>query len=212
MPEQPANIAIIVLAAGASTRLGQPKQLLQWQDKILLTSICETALAMENGGVIVVLGAHCEAIQPTIEHLPVQIVINEKWNEGMGSSIACGMSHLTPHTNAVLLLLCDQPFVSQALLNNLMETWRESAKPIVVAQYGDTLGVPALFDHRCFEELSKLTGQQGAKSLIMANPQEVAAVPFPEGAIDLDTPSDLEAIQQRYLVYNLTTETPRSKW
>lgn len=190
MPEQPANIAIIVLAAGASTRLGQPKQLLQWKGKTLLTSICETALAIEKGGVIVVLGAHFEAIQPNIEHLPVQIVINKKWNEGMGSSIACGMAHLPPTVDAVLLLLCDQPFVSQALLNRLVETWQLSSRPIVAAQYGDILGVPALFDHSCFEELSKLNGQQGAKTLIMANPQEVAAVPFPEGAIDLDTPED----------------------
>lgn len=197
MPEQRPNLAIIVLAAGASTRLGQPKQLVHWQGKTLLTSICETALAIENSGVIVVLGAHNEAIWPTIEHLPVQIVINDKWNEGMGSSIACGMAHLTPDTDAVLLLLCDQPFVSQTLLKNLVDTWQMSAQPIVAAQYGDTLGVPALFDRRCFEELSKLTGQQGAKSLISAKPERVAAVPFPEGVIDLDTQADLEFLAQK---------------
>ena len=191
MPERGKNIAIVVLAAGASTRLGQPKQLLRFGDKTLLAQICEVALAVENQQVIVVLGAHCEAIKPAIEQLPVQILTNEKWADGMGSSIACGISHLPKNADAVLLLLCDQPFVTAAFLEKLIEKWRSSNSRIVTSAYGGTFGPPAILDKKLFPELAALHGQHGAKKLMEKYGEHLELVDFPEGAVDIDSPDDL---------------------
>ncbi len=191
MPERGENIAIVVLAAGASTRLGQPKQLLRLGEKTLLAQICETALSVENQQVSVVLGAHCEAIKPAIEHLPVQIFTNEKWSEGMGGSIACGMAHLPENTDAVLLLLCDQPFVTPVFLENLVEKWQHSPASIVASAYGGSFGPPALFDQKLFPELARLEGQKGAKKLMEKYRAQLELVDFPEGEKDVDTPEDL---------------------
>jgi molybdenum cofactor cytidylyltransferase len=191
MPERGNNIAIVVLAAGASTRLGQPKQLLRWGEKTLLAQICETALAIENQQVIVVLGANCEAIKPAVEHLPIEIIFNEKWPEGMGGSIACGMSQLRPDAGAVLLLLCDQPFVTTDFLRVLVENWSNSPVQIVASSYAGTFGSPAIFGQKLFPELVALHGQQGAKKLMEKYRAELALVDFPEGEKDIDRPEDL---------------------
>lgn len=191
MPEQTTNLGIIVLAAGASTRLGQPKQLLWLGDKTLLAQICETALSIENQRVVLVLGAHCEAIKPAIEQLPVEIVFNEKWSEGMGGSIACGMAHLPKNTGAVLLLLCDQPFVTTAFLEKLLEKWRSAECLIVASAYGGSFGPPAIFDQQLFPELAELHGQKGAKMLMEKYREQLELVDFPEGEKDVDAPEDL---------------------
>jgi molybdenum cofactor cytidylyltransferase len=195
MPERGRNIAIVMLAAGASTRLGQPKQLLRLGGKTLLAQICETALGVENQQVIVVLGANFEAIKPAIQHLPVQVFTNEKWAEGMGSSIACGMAHLPENADAVLLLLCDQPFVTTILLEKLVEKWRLSAASIVASAYGGSFGPPALFDQKYFPELAALQGQQGAKKLMEKHRENLKLVDFPEGATDIDTVEDWERVR-----------------
>ncbi|MBK9013750.1 MAG: nucleotidyltransferase family protein [Saprospiraceae bacterium] len=196
MPEQGSNIAIIVLAAGASTRLGQPKQLLRLGEKPLLAQICETALSIENQQVIVVLGANCEAIKPAVEHLPVEIIFNEKWPEGMGESIACGMSQLRPDAGAVLLLLCDQPFVTTDFLKELVEKWRNSPVQIVASSYAGTFGPPAIFGQKLFPELAALHGQQGAKKLMEKHRPRLALVDFPDGAVDIDLPEDWERVRK----------------
>lgn len=194
MPERGKNIAVVVLAAGASTRLGQPKQLLRLGEKTLLAQICETALGVENQQVSVVLGAHCEAIKPAIEHLPVQVFTNEKWAEGMGGSIACGMANLPPDTDAVLLLLCDQPFVTAAFLKKLVEKWHNSPQSIIASAYGGSFGPPAIFDKKHFPELAGLQGQQGAKKLMEKYSESLGLVDFPEGATDIDTAEDWENV------------------
>ncbi len=195
MPERGKNIAIVVLAAGASTRLGQPKQLLRLGEKTLLAQICETALSVENQRVSVVLGAHCEAIKPAIEHLPVQVFTNKKWSEGMGSSIACGMANLPPDTDAVLLLLCDQPFLTAPFLEKLVEKWRSADCLIAASAYGGSFGPPAIFDRKLFPELAGLQGQQGAKPLMLKYREAMGLVDFPEGATDIDTAEDWERVR-----------------
>lgn len=186
--------SILVLAAGASSRLGQPKQLLKLGGKTLLTQICETAVSIENQGVVVVLGALCEAIKPTLANLPVQVVFNEKWAEGMGSSIACGMKNLPEKSEAVLLLLCDQPFVTTVFLENLVEKWRTSDGAIVASQYGGSFGPPAIFDQKLFTELAELEGHQGAKKLMEKHRAELSLMDFPKGEMDVDTLEDWEQI------------------
>lgn len=190
------KIGVLILAAGASTRLGQPKQLLRLGEKTLLAQICETALSIENQQVVVVLGANCEAIKPSVKHLPVEVVFNEKWVEGMGSSIACGMAHLPEKTEAVLLLLCDQPFVTPVFLEKLVEKWLTSDCSIVASQYGGSFGPPAIFHQKMFGELATLSGQQGAKKLMERHRSDLSLVDFPEGEMDIDTPEDLTHLQQ----------------
>ena len=194
MPDNRSKLTVVVLAAGASTRLGQPKQLLRLGKKTLLEQICETAMSVENQRVVVVLGAFCEAIKPTIAHLPVEIFVNEKWPTGMGSSIACGMSHLLTDTAAVLLLLCDQPFLTTDFLKKLVEKWRSSNCPIVASAYAETFGPPAIFDQKFFLELAELHGHQGAKGVMELHREQLALVDFPEGADDMDTPEHWERI------------------
>ncbi len=192
-PSEPAPY-IIILAAGASTRLGQPKQLVQMGGTTLLESTCRTALSIDNQGVTVVLGAHCEAIKPTIQHLPVRTVINENWESGMGSTIACGVASLPQDAEAVLLLLCDQPFVSTKLLTDLVEKWRHNPGHIIAAAYGGSFGPPAVFGREYFGGLASLQGQQGAKKLMESQRDKLLLVDFPEGSLDIDTPDDLHRI------------------
>ena len=117
----------------------------------------------------------------------------------MGSSVACGIRWLEknhPAAEAVILLLCDQPFVSVGLLEKLMQS-ASNGKPIVACEYGGTLGVPALFQKALFSELAQLQGKQGAKKVIEKYPGELASIPFLEGQFDLDTPADLENLLEK---------------
>lgn len=188
------NLHILLLAAGASTRLGQPKQLVRMGGQSLLERACDAALSIENQGVTVVLGAHCEAIRPSVEQLPVQILVNENWASGMGSTIAYGMDNLPPDTDAVLLLLCDQPFVSTDLLNDLVSKWQQHPAHIVASAYSDSYGPPAVFGKDFFAGLAALKGQQGAKKLMQQHTEKLLLVDFPEGLLDIDTPADLSRL------------------
>ena len=188
----PSKIAALILAAGASTRLGQPKQLVQLAGKTLLERACETALSIDNQAVVVVLGAHSEAIKSAIEHLPVKTLVNENWQTGMGSTITCGMSQLPPDADAVLLLLCDQPFVTYDLLEKLVGKWRNKLDHVIASAYCGSFGPPAVFGKRYFAELAALNGQQGAKKLMERHREQLLLVDFPEGEMDVDTEEDLK--------------------
>ncbi|MBE9004000.1 nucleotidyltransferase family protein [Fortiea sp. LEGE XX443] len=191
------DVGLIVLAAGASTRMGTPKQLLRYNQQSLIRHIVEVAIASVCQPVIVVLGAYAELIQPEIDPIQVHIVKNPLWNEGMSTSIRVGMEALNtinPDAEAVVIMLCDQPFVSPQFINQLVEVHQTSGKLIVASEYAYTLGVPALFNRALFAKLTTLSGTAGAKQLIKNYAQEVLAIPFPEGLIDLDTPKDYEQL------------------
>lgn len=196
-PKQP-TIGIIILAAGASTRMGKPKQLLPYQGRSLLRHITEIAIASKNQPVIVVLGANAQIIKPEICQLPVQIVENLQWASGMGSSIRAGVEALNAlgqNVEAVVITLCDQPFVSPELINQLVETYRRSDKAIVACEYADTLGVPALFHHTFLSQLMTLKQGEGAKQIINKHINQVTSLPFLQGQIDIDTPNDYQQLQ-----------------
>ena len=195
MPNDVSNIAVLLLAAGASTRLGHPKQLIKIGDQTLLEKAARVALDSGCRPVLVVLGAHADKIKPVLEHLRVQIVENRNWESGMGSSIACGAQFLIkefPDLDAVILMLCDQPFVGVDILQTMLKSWRENKAGIVAADYGAAFGPPALFAKRFFPQLSSLQGEKGAKSLMLEQKEALGWVLFPEGAADLDTAADLE--------------------
>ncbi len=189
------TIGIIILAAGASTRMGKPKQLLLYQGRSLLRHITEIAIASKNQPIIVVLGANAEIIKPEICQLPVQIVENLQWASGMSSSIQTGVNALGQNVEAVVITLCDQPFVSPEVINQLVEAYRLTPKAIVACEYADTLGVPALFHHTFFSKLANLKQGEGAKQIINKYINQVTSVPFLEGKIDIDTPDDYEQLQ-----------------
>ena len=192
------TIGLIILAAGASTRMGTPKQLLLYQGCSFIRHITEVAIASVCQPITVVLGANAERIKSELNQLPVQIVENQQWEEGMSSSIRVGIEALlamNPHLEAVAIALCDQPFVSPQTLNQLVEAYHFTGKPIIASEYAGTLGVPALFSRTLFSELMTLKSTEGAKQVIRKHIHEVYSVPFPEGAIDIDTPNDYEQLQ-----------------
>lgn len=195
MDPAPFRFGLVLLAAGASARMGRPKQLLPATDgRTLLTRAVESALASPAWPVIVVLGAHAERIRPTLVRYPVLLADNPAWAEGMASSLRAGLGVLTafsPRIDGVLFALCDQPAFSAEIVGRLVRAQRETGRGIVAARYGGRLGAPALFAREHFPALAALVGHEGARTLIAgAPPERVAALDLPELALDLDTPED----------------------
>jgi molybdenum cofactor cytidylyltransferase len=191
------KIAAILLAAGASTRMGRPKQLLPFRGRSLLVHAAETAIASGCHPIIVVLGAYLDRIRGDLETLPVHVAENPDWETGMGSSVRTGIQSLmaaAPDIEAAILLLCDRPFVSVRSIHRLVAAYRSTDRPIVASGYNETIGVPALFHQTLFPELLRLQGMQGAKSVIERYPAQIVPIEFPQEAIDLDTPEDYSRI------------------
>lgn len=188
---------LVILAAGASRRMGSPKQLIEIDGRPLLVRAIEAALAAPVWPVVVVLGANAVAIRPVIGHLPVLVIENPAWSEGMAASIREGVATLRQFSrtlDAAVLALCDQPGFSAATVESLLAAHRATGRGIVAARYSGRLGAPALFAREHFAALTALTGEEGARDLLNADPARVAAVELPELARDLDTPADLEGL------------------
>jgi molybdenum cofactor cytidylyltransferase len=184
---------IILLAAGSSSRLGRPKQLINYQGKTLIQNSIEAAQHCAPHDLVVVLGCNPELIQKGIESKEVTVLVHAHWEEGMSSSMQCGLRHLleTSQVEQVILMLCDQPYVTQGLLDQLINEKKDSGKGIVACNYAGTLGVPALFDQHYFPELLALNGAEGAKKVILNHQDDIFLVDFPLGAVDLDTEEDV---------------------
>ena len=188
------KIGAIVLAAGPSSRLGQAKQLLIYRGITLVRRSAQAALEAGCAPVIAVLGFERERIATELRDLPVTMVANENWECGIGSSLRAGMGAAATGCDAVVILTCDQPHVSAAVVRRLIDAHEKTTRPIVASAYAETRGVPALFARTCFPALQSLPDDRGAKSLIAtAREAEIALIDFPEGAIDIDTPQDLRA-------------------
>ncbi|TXK37009.1 nucleotidyltransferase family protein [Pontibacter qinzhouensis] len=188
---------LILLAAGASTRLGKPKQKLLFEGRTLIYRAAESAVASGCEPVVVVLGAYAEVIAEELLPLKVELALNSEWEAGMGASIRCGLSKLlavAPAVEACLLMVCDQPFVDVQLLQKLLQARAATGKGIAACTYQNTLGTPAVFGKTYFTDLLGLEGQQGARRLLQQHLHDVEAVPFPEGAIDVDTAADFTAL------------------
>jgi len=187
----------IVLAAGASTRFGSPKQLVRVAGRPLLHSALARAADVAGSAVSVVLGAHAAELTPLLTHSQALIVINRDWREGIASSIRAGVSRLPPSCNAVLLMLADQAAITAEDLKRLVSAWRRQPDYIVAARYGMTTGVPAVFPRSVFSDLAALRGDTGARALLQRNPDRVVRVPMASAAIDIDTPEDLLKIHSK---------------
>lgn len=197
-------VAIILLAAGNSARLGQPKQLLPFGRTTLLRHAAETAVAASLGPVIVVVGAVEERCRQALLGLPVMIVANPAWEDGMGGSIAAGMSAIdeTSH-RAAIIMLCDQPAITPVMLRSLEEHQRTTGKSLVASQYGGTLGPPAFFTADYFPRLRLLHGREGAKSLFQ-DQSDLSSLARPEAAFDIDIEDDLPALRMQAEIHDCT--------
>ena len=185
---------ILILAAGNSSRLGRPKQLLPYQGKTLLIHIVTESLAAPLRPVVVVTGAYREEVQAALRGQAVAVVYNPRWETGMGSSIVAGLRKardVEPDLRGVIVAVCDQPHISAELFLSLMKVRDLSGKGLIASEYAGTRGTPVLFDRAYFEELAALSGDAGAKQLFKRHPDDVATVAFPNGNIDIDSEEDL---------------------
>ena len=183
------STSIIILAAGNSSRLGLPKQLLRYKNKSFLRLIAEKALEVQPAEVIAVLGFESDRMQHELEDLPIRIVLNREWVEGIASSVRAGINTVHSHADGALIALCDQPAVTTELLSQLIFSCSHE-KPIAASEYNQILGVPACFDRSIFPELLLLHGDIGAKRVIAENLNRVQAYPFPQAAKDIDSLED----------------------
>ena len=190
------NIAVVILAAGESSRMKQAKQLLPWGTTTLLGKAIEEALQSNSKKVYVVLGAKAETIQMQFKSTEVSWILNKNWKKGMGSSISCAINylvHLKTNYDGILIMLCDQPLIDADYINKMIATFKRSNKRIVATAYKHSNGVPVLFDKKYLEDLSNLQGNIGAKQIIAANSNGVIAINPNGKEKDLDT---MEEYQQ----------------
>ncbi len=184
------NIAVVILAAGESSRMQQTKQLLPWGKSTLLGNAIKEALQSNAEKVYVVLGAKAETIQKQINSTDVICILNKNWKEGMGSSISCAINYLLnlkTDYEGILIMLCDQPLIDTDYINKMISTFKRSNKGIVATAYKHRKGVPVLFHKKYLEELSNLDGNLGAKQIIVANSNGVIAINPNGKEKDLDT-------------------------
>lgn len=187
----------LLLAAGGSSRLGQPKQLLEFKGNRLLRHAAEAMADSSCDPVVVVLGAETEMSAMEIAGLSVAQCLNEDWESGMSSSIKIGLAmllELAPEIDAVLVSLCDQPYVTTEMLNRFGEKFSTTNAAVIAAAYNGVTGVPALFSREMFDELSRLDGDKGARELIRFR-ADIETIDLPEGAFDIDTPDDAAKLQ-----------------
>lgn len=187
------KFGIVILAAGASTRMGEPKQLLEYRGKPLLRHAAEVALeACEQ--VIVVLGSHAAELRPALAGLPITIAENPDWEGGMGSSIRTGIAAATD-LDGVILTLADQPLITSEFFDSLVQAHLESDQPIVTSQYAGTVGVPVFFSREYFPHLLALEPSQGCKGVILKHTDHALRLDCPEAEMDIDTPEDYSRVQ-----------------
>jgi molybdenum cofactor cytidylyltransferase len=188
---------IIILAAGNSSRLGRPKQFLQYQEKSLLLRVTESALSSGCAALVVVTGAEKESIEKELQHLPAIYTHNTDWADGMASSIISGLNQLltsAPHLTHVIIAVSDQPFVSAAIFEGLLKTKSEAGTGIVACKYDDIVGAPVLFSDKYFQNLRALRGTEGAKKLLKIFKKDLSTIDFPLGKFDIDTDEDFERL------------------
>ena len=195
-----ASVAAIVLAAGASRRLGQPKQLLLHDGETLLDRAIRLASEAGAAPVFTVLGANREAICASAHLSPSSVaVINEQWEQGLATSIHAGLEALDAaggDAPGALLLGCDQPRLSASHLRELLATFAAQEEPAIVAStYAGAIGIPAVFPRAAFPALRALRGDKGARALLMEPPCPLVALPFSGGEIDIDEPEDLKQLK-----------------
>lgn len=195
------KIAAILLAAGNSERLGRPKQLLKFGDEYLINLIIKQIELSVTDVVVVVLGAYEPEIRKAIRCERSKTEFNSDWSKGIGTSIKYGLEIVMkkyPDLSGVLFAVVDQPALSKEHIDVLIMNHKSIPERIIASKYEDTIGIPALFGSRYYDEILKIGDNEGCKSLIKTHIENVIAVDFPEGAVDIDTEADLMNIKQSF--------------
>jgi molybdenum cofactor cytidylyltransferase len=190
--------AALVLAAGASTRMGRPKQVLPYGDGTLVSNAVKQAKLARFERVLVVVGARAELVERAVADLGAEIVLNDEWETGMGSSIFAGLQQLEtsgPRVAALAILLADQPGVTAAHLSQMRRLFEDGSAPVVAAEYDGGYGVPAIFGVELFPDLASLPASLGARHLLRSSRFAITGFAIPEAAIDIDTPADFAALE-----------------
>jgi len=191
------SIGIIILAAGASRRMGSPKQLLKIDNQTLIERAIAITQAVDNQETIVVLGANAESIAPFISsQSSIDYIINENWEQGMGTTLKVGLAFLLTKKidlSAVIVMVCDQPYLSTKILQELIDKYQETKADIVATTYNNLKGVPALFSNALFDSLIGLDKDEGARKIIKRYEGKIEVINFPKGIYDLDTPQAYQA-------------------
>ncbi len=197
------ELSAIVLAAGGSSRYGRCKQLVKINGSSLVRLAVDKLLPLfSHDRISVVVGANQEAVAQAVRDLPVIVVENEHWQQGLASSLKAGINSLEPDCRAVLITLCDQILITEKHLRQLADKWIADPSRIIASGYAGTLGTPAVIPAEFYPQLLALEGDTGAKSVLRNNAERVSTLPTPEAEFDLDVPADLEKLLQ----LNITKE------
>jgi molybdenum cofactor cytidylyltransferase len=189
------NIGIVILAAGESKRMGTPKQLLTFDNKMLINKAIDIALSTQLKSVVLVLGAFKVKIEANILQDEISIVENINWNEGMASSVRVGLEKLieiSPNIEGVVFMVCDQPYVTKEVIEGLINVQAKTGFEAAASRYNGKIGTPALLLKSHFNALFQLKGDTGARKILLENSEKVAIVDFDAGIFDIDTPEDYQ--------------------
>jgi len=192
------NIGVVILAAGDSTRLGRPKQLVQFKGKALLQHAIDQVVQLEVGPSVVVLGGNKDQISSRIDPKGLQVVLNSDWQHGIASSMQVGFEQILSNERKIdhiMFVLSDQPFLEVSQLKRLVKTHLSGNRMATYSEYDGVLGVPAIFSQAAFPFLKTLKGDQGAKKLTTMKGFEFETEPFEKGLFDIDTEEDVAKLK-----------------
>lgn len=195
------KIAFVILAAGGAKRMGEIKQLLPWQEKSLISHIIDKGIDSQADKTYVVLGASAEKISTRINNKPVIKIINQDWKEGIGSSISAAVTHIVKSGetfSGILISLADQPLIKQSHFNLLIEAFASGNLGIAATSFSGSAGVPAIFGPHYYNKLIDLSGNKGAKSLIISNLDDSKLIDCNDLYFDIDTPGDYKEFLRKY--------------
>lgn len=187
-------VSAVILAAGASSRMGEQKLNLEIGGKNLATMVLENVEASTANEIILVTKPDHVLIDD-LEHPGIISVINEKWQTGQSSSMKAGLEAVNPETKAVIFLMADQPMVTPEIINRLIMTYYETDKPIVAPRYNGKRGAPVLFNKSLFDDLRMIEGDKGGRDLLDKYPVEYVEIESPIAGVDVDTPEDYERLK-----------------
>lgn len=192
------RIAGVVLAAGDSSRMGRPKQTLPFRGKTILEAVVDTALSSSLSRVVVVLGRHAAELNDLLAGRPVELVTNPDYLRGQSTSTKLGLQAVQDHADAALFLLGDQPLVSLATIESLLEAYRQQQSPIIQPVFAGRRGNPVLFGRETYAHFAALADDQGARALFKLYGGRVRQLPVPDPYIhfDIDTEADYLHLQQ----------------